>query len=77
MCQVLASRPVTSRTPPAPDRRVALLEAQSIFMKQRLAETSRRLQKSEKLSQCIPYLEAALASATGSIEHLEGETSQG
>ena len=63
--------------PPAPDRRVALLEAQSIFMKQRLAETSRRLQKSEKLSQRIPYLEAALASATGSIEHLEGEMSQG
>ena len=73
MCQVLASRPVNSRTPPAPppDRRVALLEAQSIFMKQRLAETSRRLQKSEKLSRRIPHLEAALASATGSIEHLE------
>lgn len=73
MCQVLASRPVNSRTPPAPplDRRVALLEAQSIFMKRRLAETSRRLQKSDKLSRRIPHLEAALASATGSIEHLE------
>ena len=73
MCQVLVSRPVTSQMPPTPalGRRVALLEVLSIFIKQRLAETLRWLQKSEKLSQRIPHLKAALASATSSIEHLE------